>query len=504
MRSFNKRNHRAFGIFGVLVLMCIGALSFIIYNYASNDSHEFTAYGGSVLYDEEDALIQIEEDTVVVGKWDKKYYLKDSDGNTVCLGKNPVVYNEGTGTLSLIGPCYRIYPDGSTQKYKKGLDITDFSDYGLYKLSDRVYVITGKTVSSYNGNFAAENFIKVSIDRNGNSLLQGSGLNSKTMTPVILNSGDLYLDIASELLYCNGMETNLRKVIGSSNEYSDAPILYQITGIARPAASTANQELPDIEYYEIVGGTGGVGGIGGTGGSGGHGGFGGIGGTGGYGGSGGIGGSGGSGGNATENTFDPSKYLEVTGIETAATSFTLSYALYDPSGTLAKVILRVTDEDGNYTNYQLPKYSNQYSVYALEQNKNYTLELFYCEYIVENGEYIAGAPVSAGTADIKTAKLTAKAETISLANDTLSVKINLVGMNLDTDGSSKIVLLKTQTDGTVVEEEISLNSAALTEYGQRLKISVTGIKAVEIKKINGMSNGVPVEVSVDYYRSVRG
>ena len=134
MRSFEKRNIRSFNIFGFVVLLCIAALSFMVFSSLKVGNDDFTAYAGSYLYDDDDTLLEVAQDSAIVQKWDKKYYMVDENKQKVCLGKHPSIFNKSENTLSILGPCYRIYPDGSTQKYNNGVDITDFRENAIYKL----------------------------------------------------------------------------------------------------------------------------------------------------------------------------------------------------------------------------------------------------------------------------------------------------------------------------------------------------------------------------------
>ena len=293
--------------------------------------------------------------------------------------------------------------------------IEDLNTPQIYKLDDRLYLFAGKKIASFDGTIAADGFIKISLDRNGNGLLQSIGLNKKTINHVILVCEDRYFDIGSELLYSNGIETNLRKVIGSTNEYDGAPVLYDATGIERPEGSKANEKVPDVEEYYITAGTGGDGGFGGTGGTGGtggqggkggaggiggkggdggtggagglggHGGTGGAGGLGGTGGTGADGGKGGTGGDAANPKEDNTFSIQLLGANSNIGSVTANYSVYDQGNNIGRVVLRVREDNHDNTTYAdhiLTKYGNEYTIYSLTKGKTYNLELGYYPYVI--------------------------------------------------------------------------------------------------------------------------
>ena len=167
MRTFEKKNVRAFNLFGVLVVIGILILSSMVYMTLKGEDNKIAAYAGTYLYDDENMLVEITKDSEIIRKWDGKYYMTDEEGQTVCLGSNPSLFNQSQNMLSILGECYRIYPDGTTQKYKKGLEISDLKENALYKLKDRVYIFTGSHVASYDGAFETEDFMRVSLDKNG-------------------------------------------------------------------------------------------------------------------------------------------------------------------------------------------------------------------------------------------------------------------------------------------------------------------------------------------------
>lgn len=437
MRKFEKKNVASFTIFGILIIAAIVAISLIVTNYVANDNSKFTVRTGELVFTDNDEIIELTSNGELVKKWDKKYYLTNDEHDSVCLGEHPLVYSNNSNELIIYGDSYRIYPDGSTLKYNNIVDIVNTKESCLYKLSDRNYVFLGNEVYSYLPGFNAKNFMKIRIAKNGNALLQGSGLNSKTIDHVLLVSGELYFDVGSEILYSDGMEVNLRKIIGSTNEYDGAPVLYNQTGFERPEGSTSNTEIPDIEEYNITGGAGGQGGIGG---------FGGNGGNAGSGGPGGLGGTGGDGGSGGTTRQDENYFMNVIGISSDMSSMTINYFVYDPTNKIGEVYMKYAEykEDhaydaGAFKTIELDKYAGVYTEYGLENNKTYEVSINYKEYEVDEATqtYKLGQAKSAGNYKVITKQANANVMTIQKAKD-LTDKVDVVMLNVNLMGYNLI------------------------------------------------------------------
>lgn len=561
MRSFEKKNKRSFLLYGLIVAASIVALSLIVYTTINDNEDTLMLEAGSLIFTDSDEIIELSADSQITKKWDDNYYLIE-DGNKKSIGSFPLIYNRNLNTIDLLGSVYRIYPNGTTQKYNDGLKITNTEENSLYKLADRKYIMVGEQITSYDQSFQANNFMRIAVDKNGNALLQSLGLSSKTINPMILYSGDIYLDIASELMYCNGIEVNLRKVLGSTNEYDGVATLYAVTDIERPEASQANTRVPDIEEYNItggsggkggdgsqggeggtggtggdgglggLGGTGGSGGIGGSGGSGGTGGQGGVGGTGGQGGTGGTGGTGGEsgkggdggiggtggnggdggdGGSSDTLVLDKSFKVSLDNTTSNENSITVNYTAYDPNTALARVLLKVKKVGSNNetTSYQLTKYNNSYTIYSLERDTQYEIQIGYQPYVPDEakknwdvGDYVGVSNVVVSTTGSK-----AYAEYAFVENGVAYIDFHAMGYQLDFPDSNLgqvniqrpyivCVVDTIDANNNIVEvnELVDATSDILTSSGQRVAFD-------EASKINDIK---VVKIVGQYYDYVTG
>lgn len=545
MRAFEKKNVATFSIFGVLILAAVIALTFVVINYVNNEDSKITISSGNLIFADDDSIIELNGEGELTKKWDKKYYLNDETHNSTCVGENPIIYNQGDSSVNLLGEVYRIYPDGTTLKYPNGTLIANTKESSLYKLQDRDYAFIGNEVYSFQPGFEAKDFMKIKIAKNGNALLQSQGLNSKTINHVLLVSGELYFDVGSEILYSNNIEINLRKVIGSTNEYDGAPIIYDLTGFDRPETSTANEKIPDIEEYNLTagtggdagdggvggnGGTGGYGGYGGTGGSGGYGGYGGYGGNAGDGGAGGLGGTGGDGGDGGTTRQDENYYMSIDGIESGVKSLTINYSVYDPTNKIGRIICQIAKENSSeYTTYVLNKYDGSYTIYQikngdnlvpLESGSTYKLVISYYEYTIgSNQMYVLKEPaITKGTFYATTKRAYASVTTENLKRDfsnlinKVYININLQDYNLrigeltDPTTSRVKATIYMKKDGGGYEKEyktFAIDDSAFLSHGQTIVIDTTDkVYAIEITQIEGYTDYVNSDAGGQSYTPI--
>lgn len=506
MRKFEKKNVVTFSVFGALIIIAMIIMTISVVSFVKKENNTIDISANSLVFTDDDNVYNIAADGQIVKKWDKKFYLVNEQYNNVCLGQHPVIYSSSSDAVSLVGESYRIYPDGTTLKYPDGIDITNTKESALYKLADRNYVLIGNDVYSYEGGFKAKGFMRIKIAKNGNALLQSSGLNSKTINHVILISGELYFDVGSEILYCDGIEINLRKIIGSTNEYDGSPILYSTTGIERPEGSTSNTPIPDIEEYNITGGTGGQGGVGGYGGNGGNA---------GSGGAGGLGGDGGDGGDAGSVRQDETYHVSFNGISAGVSSITIQYDINDPSFKIGRVIADITDTNspGTYERYVLDKYAKEYTFYGLKNSTEYQVNFAYYEYIINEGSKkytLAQTPIVTGnyyvttkapSAIIETDNISTYSKLVSTNPDTYKdyidkvyLRVKLLGYVLKTGntGGSYFVANLYNKEGVIIESPtFYLDDDAFTTGGQIVVLNVEpNCYAIEIKQVYGKMDAI--------------
>ena len=481
MRRFGKSNKIAFAVFAALIVGCVVVLSFVVLKNVGDEPTIIKANAGSYVYTTADDVIVLEAEAKIQKKWDKNFYIIEDRHSSINLGKHPILYDPAERSLTMLGQAYKVEVDGSLVNHKSNLTLTDFNTDALYKLQDRLYVMVGQDIHSHDGTILSKGFMRISLDKMGNALFSSLTTNNKTISPVVLIADEVYFDVSSELLYSNGQEMNLRKVIGSTNEYNQPPLLYASLGIDRPEGSTANTRVPDIEYYTIIAGKGGKGGTGGDGGDGGDGGNGGKGGTGGTGGNGGQGGVGGDGGEAF---YSGVYHVDAISVTADAHSITLKYNAVDPYDNIAALEFWVTQGDTT-EQYQLNKLLDSYTVYNLDANTEYEVA-FYCYEYVQNTETKMMEPSSTpvrvplSNTTITTNDVKASIKTILMSGDRLVTNLSLYGMQYNdffiNSASTSIVFEISgheKTESWSNEVEFTLDETAFTENGQTLEFTLS-------------------------------
>ncbi|MBP3603116.1 MAG: hypothetical protein J6J79_03080 [Lachnospiraceae bacterium] len=414
MRKINKQNTLTFNVFGGLIVVGLVALSVAVVNVIGKSDDAYEVSQNSTVYTEENEYVEMTGEGKLEKQWDGKYYLKvKGENNAYCLGKNTVIYDNEKDTLTLYGEAYHILEDGTVENTPEVLEIEDTGKAGIYKLRDRMYIMTGSDIRSYDGSFETNDYVAINIHKSGTAMLMNDNYYVNMISPILLESDELYFDIASELLAYDGDVVNLKNVIGSSNMFSGDPLIYS-EGIAEDDGQTLMASNPDVITIMGgnggaggdggAGGTGGAGGIGGTGGSGGTGGDGGTGGAGGVGGDGGIGGdggtggigglggtggiggdggSGGDGGEGSDASVSATKWISLNKVTPNVSSMDISYTVNDLTNDYVDVFLKIYG-GGTTQEVHLDKTSNQFTVTGLEPATEYKVEMGYKAYMQKN------------------------------------------------------------------------------------------------------------------------
>lgn len=218
-RKYDVRNKRNIIIIMVLSLLVIGIFSLFIFKYMKTSKIFYEIPLGSVLQDEDKNYLELEEDAVLKMRWNDSYYL-DYQNRRINLGKKVVTYDTITGSMRLYGNIYEIKEDGKIDSLKDETIIDNVSDAKFYKLADREYLLVDKTIISEDRGIEASNYMLVELDKLGNAKLSNNKLELKTITKTVLVTSKYKFDIANEILTFGDKTIDLKKIIGTSNEYN--------------------------------------------------------------------------------------------------------------------------------------------------------------------------------------------------------------------------------------------------------------------------------------------
>ena len=495
MKRTVKKNTGIYNIFGALIVLGLVGLSFVVFNVLKNKEDTYVIPAGSTVYDINNEYIPLEDDAEVYWKADGNCYLKTTDKEVYKLGKQAVVHDKETNSVKIFGDAYKINSDGIITNLTGVTEISDFSEPSIYKMADRKYLMTGNGIKSTDKSYNAEKYVYVTIYKSGTAVLMNNEQYKNTVYPIMLKSDQLYFDISSEFALYDDNLINLKKVIGSTNEYRDDALLY-VEGLIDDDVYEAANRNPDV--ITIVGGnggsggtggtggtagdggdggfggTGGNGGAGGTGGGGGFGGVGGIGGTGGNGGTGGTGGTGGiggdgghggTGGEGSDAHISAMKWVELTSVTANVGTIDVKYCVSDITNDYVSVYLLVehTENDGKKTEkIYLNKTSTNYTIRNCKPDTLYSVTLCYDAYFSTEGK-IDDTPTS-----VQHDKLTVRTGSdlgyfsiTSLKEDNIEFQLKLQKDYLITSGN--IALYNSNGDkkiATYVLKQDEINAAA--------------------------------------------
>lgn len=166
--------------------------------------------------------IKTEEEATINKKWDGNYYLTlNNSKSTYKLNKKVVSFNEAKSKVTLYGEVFKVLFDGQVEKYVKDTEIKNNSGDQFYKIADRQYLLISDSIRNESGSISTSKYLYVIIDKSGNTLILNNQIYAKTINPIVLTTSSYKFDIANEKLIVGSNEIDLKKIIGSSNEYEE-------------------------------------------------------------------------------------------------------------------------------------------------------------------------------------------------------------------------------------------------------------------------------------------
>lgn len=217
-RKYDGKNKRSFIIIVVVAIFIICIFSLFIYKYNKTSKIEYKIESGTILQDVDRNYITVDDDAVLKIGWNDDYYLLYNDEKIV-LSKKVIAYNTLTGGMKLYGNFYEILSDGKIVEHKNETVLANTTDAKFYKIDDREYLLVDRKISSKDNSIEAGNYLLVELDKAGNAKLSNDKVNLKTITPTILVTSKYSFDISNELLNFGEYDIDLKKIIGSTNQY---------------------------------------------------------------------------------------------------------------------------------------------------------------------------------------------------------------------------------------------------------------------------------------------
>jgi len=217
-RKYDGKNKRSFIIIVVVAIFIVCIFSLFIYKYNKTSKIEYKIESGTILQDVDRNYITVDDDAVMKIGWNDDYYLLYNDEKIV-LSEKVIAYNTLTGGMKLYGNFYEILSDGKIIEHKNETVLANTTDAKFYKLDDREYLLVDRKISSKDNSIEAGNYLLVELDKAGNAKLSNDKVNLKTISPTILVTSKYTFDISNELLNFGEYDIDLKKIIGSTNQY---------------------------------------------------------------------------------------------------------------------------------------------------------------------------------------------------------------------------------------------------------------------------------------------
>ena len=366
-RKYDKRNKKNFVIILVLSVAIICVFSLFIYRYLKSSKIKYEVAAGTIMQDVLKNYVTVDNDAILKVKWNGNYYLEYND-DKVSLGNKLVSYNTIDGSLRLYGTFYEITEEAKVVQHTGETILNNTTDAKFYKLADREYLLVDSKIFSEDRKIEASNYLLVELDKLGNAKLSNNELNLKTIVPTKLVTSKYTFDINNEIINFGKNDINLKKVIGSTNEY-----------------------VPEEEEKNGKGGTGnGQGGDGNGNGEGG-----------GNGGGGGTGtgiGTGNGNGTVINNTDNGNvvdigeviaklKMTSIIRIVEGLNQIDVDYVVYDPYNEYKSIYVEVIG-NGKIENIYLNRNDTHVTINNLAANTEYKLNFIYTTSNNETGELV--------------------------------------------------------------------------------------------------------------------
>lgn len=358
MRKYDMKNKRNIGVIIAISIIIIIMFSLIIRFFFTMNREEYTITSGSIVFDKDKTLIKLDSDGIIKTKWKGEYYLIYNDENYE-LGNTALAFNENTTEIKLYGRYYEISSGSEINITSDETVISNSLITKFYKLADRKYLIVDKEIKSLDNLLSTTDFLLVELDKAGNATLTNHKVNLKTFSETSIVTSNYTFDIANEILTYGSDKIDLKKIIGTTNEYEKEDLIPD-------ESDNINDNISNI----VVNGNGtGTGGSGGTG-------------TGntGTGSSGNAGtGSGNNGSNTTiEEIKKESKHTSVISVTSAIDKIIIDYVIYDPYKEYTSVYMEVKESNSDKVKIiYLNSVNTRYELKDILPNTKYNLKFKY-------------------------------------------------------------------------------------------------------------------------------
>ncbi len=136
------------------------------------------------------------------------------------LGTNGIIYNPSKDIMQLYGKYYEVTSSGEDNVVVyEDETVIRTTESKFLKIADRKYLIIDPVIKTENGSLNTKNYLIVELDKMGNATLLNNEVNLKTFEPTTIITSNFTFDIANEQLTISDQIIDLKKIIGSTNQY---------------------------------------------------------------------------------------------------------------------------------------------------------------------------------------------------------------------------------------------------------------------------------------------
>ena len=462
MRKYDKRNKIYFGIVLVASLILIIIFSFFIAKVIKNGKIEYFIDEGSILYDKDKNLIKLESESVLKIKWNDEYYLME-DKNMYLLGTNSIIYNPSKDIMQLYGKYYEVTSGGEDNVIVyEDETVVRTTESKFLKIADRKYLIIDPVIKTENGSLNTKNYLIVELDKMGNATLINNEVNLKTFEPTTIITSNFTFDIANEQLTISDQIIDLKKIIGSTNEY------------VKPEDKPSDGE-DDNSSDNNTGNNDGNTSEGGNN-------------------EGQIGGDNNNDDENIDDIIDKTKTTSIISVNPSVGNISIDYVIYDPLNEYESVFVEVRDDNNTLVSVgYFDKMNTNFIITGLKANITYNLTFKYVYYRegvrVEEKFDEASVTVGKPSISLRVDKVTSKTiyYTVLLDKD-YSLDTLTVNLVSDLEDGSQIKLYNTFDSNTLANKESVSGSFNYSNIGQFATLYINNVKF----------SGYPIDIDAKY------
>ena len=356
MRKYDIKNKRNIGIIIGISIIIIIMFSLVIKFFLSLNKEEYIVLKGNIVFDKDKTLIKLDSDGKIKTKWKGEYYLT-YDGKDYELGNTAIAFNEDTTEIKLYGRYYEISSGSEINITSNETVIKNSLLTKFYKLADRKYLIVDKEIKSADNLLSTTDFLLVELDKAGNATLTNHKVNLKTFSETEIVTSNYTFDIANEILTYGSDKIDLKKIIGSSNNYTKEDLIPD-------ESKNTNDNVTNIDINGNQGNNNSTDGNNQTNGNGSS-----------------------NSGTTIEEIKKAAKQTSVVSVTSTVNKIIIDYVIYDPYKEYTSVYMEVQKEDSDKVEViYLNTNNTRYELKDILPNTKYNLKFKYTA--TEDGESI--------------------------------------------------------------------------------------------------------------------